>query len=385
VRPRLEVLEERRVLSTLTVTSSLDGPFVSNLRSEIAAAQPGDTIVFDPRLNYQTLTLGYGQLEINKNLTIQGPGAGLLAIDGGGARVFQVDAGASVSISGLTIEGGTGQKYATALGGVTSDGTPDLYDGYGGGILNLGTLTLSGCTVTNNTDGNQWGGALGLYAGGGGIYNHGTMTLSSCTVTANSSYGWATAYWNSYGGGVSNDGTMTLSSCTVTGNSANSVPPITGTMKPSVGGGIYNGGTMTLSGSSVTGNIANAGGAGGGIFNATQENLTIRSSVVQNNTASEGGGIDNGGTTTLSGSTLTGNSATSGGAIFNHGTMTLSGSSVTGNTATSGGGIFNDKQGNLTILSSVVLNNTASDGADICNLGSMKISKDSQVGQVSKK
>src|SRR6516162_7983954 len=77
-RPRLEMLEERRVLSTLTVTNNLDGGFTGNtLRDEIAAAQPGDTIVFDPSLKGQTITLGASQLEISKNLTIQGPGANL--------------------------------------------------------------------------------------------------------------------------------------------------------------------------------------------------------------------------------------------------------------------------------------------------------------------
>src|SRR5262245_46749643 len=105
-RPGTEVLDARCLLSTLTVTSSLDnvgGPGDGTLRGEIAAAQSGDTIVFDPSLDGQTITLGSGrsyggigiqwsQLEINKNLTIQGPGAGLLAISGGtyyGSRVFQ--------------------------------------------------------------------------------------------------------------------------------------------------------------------------------------------------------------------------------------------------------------------------------------------------------
>jgi hypothetical protein len=252
--PRLEVLEERRVLSTLTVTNNTDY-LAGCLRAEISAAQPGDTIVFDPSLNGQTITLGGGQLEINKNLTIQGPGLGLLAINGGGfyngSRVFQVDAQTNVTISGLTIEGGIGFKYGPTNN--TFNFTPDYYDGYGGGILNLGTLALSGCAVTGNVASTGYvGGAFGLRHEGGGIYNHGTMTLSGCTVTGNT----AADFYLGYNG------------------------------------------------------------------------------------------------------------------IDNHG---------------AGGGIFNDEQGHLTILSSVVQNNTASDGADVCNLGTMKISKDSQVGEVSHK
>jgi hypothetical protein len=252
------VLEERRVLSTLTVASSLDnygGPGDGTLRGEIAAAQSGDTIVFDPSLDGQTLTLGTGrsyggigiqwsQLEIHQNLTIQGPGAGLLTISGGttyGSRVFQVDAGVTVTISGLTIaDGRANADYST-----NSASTAAHYDGCGGGILNLGTLTLSGCDVIDNYSSPSWLTNLGGFGyRGGGICNFGTMTLGGSTVSANSAYNW--------------------------------------------GGGIYNDGTMTLSGSTLNDNSA---AVGGGIFNDQQGNLTILSSVVQNNTAQDGADI----------------------------------------------------------------------------------------------
>jgi hypothetical protein len=268
------VLEERRVLSTLTVTNNTDF-LAGSLRAEIAAAQPGDTIDFAPGL--QTTTLG-GQLEINKNLTIQGPGAGLLAISGGdGSRVFKVDAGANVTISGLTIEGGNGDAFFQG-GGPGGSPTPDYYDGYGGGILNLGTLTLSGCTVTGNNTGGRWGGAFGARFEGGGISNHGTMTLSGCNVTDN----FANAHI------------------------ADPRPPESVT--PAAGGGIFNDGTMSLSGCAVTGNTAGfvngQDGKGGGIFNDTQGNLTINSSTVLNNTASDGADICDLGTMKVKNSTI---------------------------------------------------------------------------------
>jgi hypothetical protein len=243
------MLEGRRVLSTLTVTSSLDSnvfPGDGTLRGEIAVAQSGDTIVFAPSLDYQTLTLGGDQLEIYKNLTIQGPGAALLAISGGWhSRVFQVDAGVNVTISGLTVEEGAGNL------GPGSNSEPPLYDGDGGGILNLGTLTLSACTVTNNGTFGTGGG----YGWGGGIYNLGTLTLSGCSVTN-----------NSLGGGYG------------------------------YGGGIYNNGTLTLSDSIVTNNSASqrVGSAwGGGIFNDVQGHLTVLSSTVFKNTAWVGADIYN--------------------------------------------------------------------------------------------
>jgi hypothetical protein len=213
------MLEERRVLSTLTVTSNSDTTaWGSTLRNEIAAAQSGDTIVFDPSLDGQTISLLDLQLEINKNLTIQGPGAGLLAISGAGqSRVFQVDAGANVTISGLTIERGIGVAYTQTLAG---DYTPPPTDGAGGGILNLGTLTLSGCTVTGNhtvSGDGPW-----PYANwGGGIYNDGTLTLSGCTVTGNSA-GEAGYSKYSRGGGIFNDtqGSLTILSSTVQNNTS---------------------------------------------------------------------------------------------------------------------------------------------------------------------
>jgi hypothetical protein len=282
-RPRLELVERRDLLSTLTVTSA-DDSSASSLRGEINAAQSGDTIVFDPSLNGKTITLGGSQLEINKNLTIQGPGAGLLAINGGAfagvqTRVFQVDAGANVTISGLTIEGGNGLSYYSNNNNVT----PVPYDGGGGGILNLGTMTLSGCTVTRNNITVLYGTGDGvLFPSGGGIYNLGTMTLSGCTVSDNIPDLIQRSFFQ--GGGIYNLGTMTLSGCTVSDNSTYQPGTITGQ-----GGGIYNDGTMTLSGCTVTGNTAYAGG---GIFNDTQGHLTILSCVVQNNAARDGNGRD---------------------------------------------------------------------------------------------
>ena len=156
-RPQLEALEERWALSTLTVLNNLDSG-AGSLRYEIAAASGKDTIVFAPTLAEKTITLTSGELDITKNLTIQGPGAGKLAISGDNAsRVFEVDgAKKTVTLSGLTITHG---KSA-----------------FGGGILNDGTVTLTNCTVSGN----------GSAGGGGGVYNNGgTVTLTDCTVSSN--------------------------------------------------------------------------------------------------------------------------------------------------------------------------------------------------------
>src|SRR5262245_52815120 len=127
-RPRLEALERRDVPSTLTVTNNLDSyysPPAGSLRAEIAAAQPGDTIVFDQSLKGKTITLDYrSELCIDKSIDIEGLGAKYLAISGNtgtwGTRVFEIAATGSagtawggrpvqVTLAGLTIENGNGR------------------------------------------------------------------------------------------------------------------------------------------------------------------------------------------------------------------------------------------------------------------------------------
>ena len=81
VRPGLGVLEDRTVLSTLTVLNALDSG-AGSLRDTIKAASSGDTIRFDYSLSGQTITLTSGELAITKSLDIEGPGPGKLAISG---------------------------------------------------------------------------------------------------------------------------------------------------------------------------------------------------------------------------------------------------------------------------------------------------------------
>src|ERR1700723_2507018 len=180
--------------ATDTVTSLADDGSAGTLRSVIAAAASGDTINFSVT---GTISLTLGQLELSQNLSISGPGATYLAISGDNLNhaeydVFQVDVGVTASISGVTIESG---------------------NGYAGGILNDGTLTLSSSTLSGNS---------GFV--GGGIFNDGTLTLSSSPLPGTSAAGNSPAG----GGGICNVGTLTVINSTFSGNSAG------------YGGGIFN-------------------------------------------------------------------------------------------------------------------------------------------------
>ncbi len=250
LRPQLEALEGRDVPSTLTVTNNLDSGSGS-LRAEIAAAKSKDTIVFAPSLVGQTIALTSGELDLTKSLTIQGPGAGQLTVSGNGySRVFDVAQGVNVTLSGMTISNGLGLSlfYSQPL------------NGYGGGILNEGTLTVSGCTLSANSA--QFG---------GGVYNaaKGTLTLSSCTVSGNHA---------PYGGGMDNEGKATVSNSTLSSNSTGGTDV---SLAGTAGGSIYNGGTLTVSGCTVSNNDA---GIGGGIYNSGGASaLTVLDSVFSSN------------------------------------------------------------------------------------------------------
>jgi hypothetical protein len=260
-RPRLEALEDRWLPSTLTVINNLDSGHGS-LRDEIAHAKPNDTIVFAPRLDGQTITLTSGELDITKGLTIDGPGAGHLTISGHGGRVFEVNASAPVVLSGLTISDGTADNSPLP--------PPFQHAGGGGGILNLSTLTLSGCTVSNNH-----ATADIATAYGGGIYNAGTLTITNSTLSNN-----FTSPYSGYGegGGIYNAGTLTITNSTLSNNSSSNYG------YGGYGGAIYNAynaGTITITNSTLSYNSATDGGA---IYNTNNAGaLTVTSCTFHSN------------------------------------------------------------------------------------------------------
>jgi predicted outer membrane repeat protein len=305
----LEVLEDRWLPSTLTVTNNLDSG-KGSLRYEIAHADKNkDTIVFAPGLSGQTITLTSGELDIPTNLTIQGPspGAAPVTISGGGSsRVFEVEAGITVTLSGLTVRDGDGVAVA---------GSSTQFDGQGGGILNLGTLTVTNCTLSGNSA--QYG---------GGIYNAGTATISNSTVGM----------------------TKLSDGSTLPGNVA-SID----------GGGIYNGFTAAVTNSTLSGNSATD--LGGGINNGPAAMLTVSGCTLSGNSAFNGGGMSVNGTATVSGCTLSGNSAVSQGGGIYGGVLTVSGCTLSGNSAGSqGGGIYESSLAGetLTVSNSVFTMNT---------------------------
>jgi len=94
--------------ATITVINTNDsGP--GSLRQAVGSAQNGDTIVFDLELP-ATILLTSEELVINRNITISGPGANLLALSRApnalAFRIFHIMPNHSVTIQGVTISNG---------------------------------------------------------------------------------------------------------------------------------------------------------------------------------------------------------------------------------------------------------------------------------------
>jgi hypothetical protein len=243
---------------TLTVTNTNDsGP--GSLRQALVDANDGDTIDFAVT---GTIGLTTGELSVDKSITISGPGADNLAVNGNGtSRVFHVAPDRNVTISYLTITNG------------------GSFPNNGSGIYNeRAGLTVSSCTVSNNS--------AGL---GGGIFNDGSSGYASlqvvnstisdnsallgagiCNVAADSSA--TVVIRNSslsgnaagigIGGGVSNQGanaSMQISNSTFSGNSA------------FAGGTIHNTGNAIID---LSHNILKAGKTGGNIVNQSGSTVT---------------------------------------------------------------------------------------------------------------
>lgn len=233
-RLRVETLEDRAMLasfSAATVPELIAAIDATNLTAEadtISLAASGRYTLTAPN-NATAGANGLPVITAGADLTILGNDSIIERSTASGTppfRLFNVAAGASLTLENQTLQGGVGVQQ-------------------GGAILNEGTLTLRGVTVQNNfafgvSGINNFAFYVYAHGMGGGIYSSGSLTLESSTVKNNQAKGGT--------GGRGCDGR------TCGGLDGGH----------GLGGGIYAAdGTVTLRDSRVTDNVAQ-GGAGGG-------------------------------------------------------------------------------------------------------------------------
>jgi hypothetical protein len=240
-----------------------------SLRQAVLEACPGSTITFLGVTG--TIVLTSGEIVINKNLTINGPGVNLLSVSGNNSsRIFNINTnGVAVNINKLTITAGR-----TGL-------SVESFSGVGGGLLNQGSVSLTNIVFSGNNASRP-----NTICSGGGMYNIGQANLTN-VVFSNNTVGGS-------GGAIQTGGSQT-SSATFTnvvfsGNSATSINGLAG-----IGGAVINNGALsTYTNCTFYGNTAVI--RGGAMYNVNffaANQVQIKNCIFWGNTAPLFADIDN--------------------------------------------------------------------------------------------
>ena len=208
------------------------------LKKAVEDANADDIITIKGEIKATNDTDNYGEIIINKNLTIRGKsgkGTDILNAntDGTGTthRIFNVQIGKTLTLSGLTL------KNAKAPSGTNGNGGAIFVKS--GGKVELSSCTIEGCKANGGS-----GGAIGSQGG--------SVIITGCTLTGNSATDGGAVY-------VTSGGVFTMHSGTISSNTVQSTAP------KARGGGVFVsvGATFTMGGGTISGNTAiTQGGTG---------------------------------------------------------------------------------------------------------------------------
>ena len=343
-----------------------------SIQTAINSANPGDTIVINPGIYTESLTL-------DKPVSLIGIGNATTIINAGAGRGLTVTGSLisnSVIISGLTFTRGDahGEWCPAGCGGgilITDTARPLIENviisnntaSYaGGGIYADSPLTLINVDVVHNS--------VGTFGGNGGGVNARSITLTGGRFEDNSC-GWASFC---KGGGLYTSD-LILSGTRFIHNVAAARFFEPG--PESAGGGVYVGGDAIINSAIFENNVCINGLSyhpcnGGALYvegNYTDSILMITNTRFVSNTAGgDGGGVYRPyGVASLAGVYLENNQGDYGGGLSVGGTVTLTGSDLISNTAYRGGGLY--AAGNVSLNNARFINNTAKYGGSGASLG----------------
>ena len=347
----------RAPADTLPVTSCADDGSADTLRSVIASASEGDVVDLSA-LDCSSITLTRGLIDLSvlgdhhiNDLSIFGPGAAALTIDGNGDRVFahgdfQIGLG-TLAISDLTIANG---NYTHGLASCIDSS----------GNVALRRAVVTGCEASG-------GGPLTF----GGAVTAAYLEMASSTIS--DSHSSAAGDNVAIGGGAYVSGDATLLDSTISGNTVLAETPGDGTYYLSAGGGLYVRGGLTLSRSVLSHNAVYVPsftyGWGGGIF--VRADTDVEASTFNGNFATLGGGLykavfshygDPGTTLVVGNSTFANNYASMGAGLASARPATITSSTLSANFGSSGaGGVWVKAEADLVLQSSIVARNRTGD------------------------
>jgi hypothetical protein len=265
-----------------------------SLRDAVATAASGDTVDFSA-LTCSTITLTSGAIVVAQSaLTLSGPGADQLVIDGDFAdRVLQHTGTGTLVVDGIAIRNGKYVSDATPQGGcIASEGN-----------VVLTSATVSGCILV--------GGDANVVAIGGAIYAAGNLFMLSSTLSGNTVSGTGTPISNSHGGAAVVRGSLTMKYSTADDNAA-----VTIDGHNSAAGAFSGYGSTYILGSTISNNTARFFGALAA-DGAASDSLVIHNSTISGNRAGSFSAIYTQSPTTITNSTIAFNSATYGrGALY---------------------------------------------------------------------
>lgn len=250
-------------------------------------------------------------------------------------------------------------------------GTANRAEGAGIG-MDAGTLDISGGVISGNTLNAPIGFGAGIYvhdtvfgmsggtvsgnvsctSGGGAFVDTGsTFTMSGGSIGGSAASDANTAL---SGGGLFNFSTVNMTGGAILGNK-------TGTTYVSQGGGVTNQGSFTMSGAaSITGNTSPYGG---GVSNSMDFYISGSATIDGNTSTICGGGVYSSTSDLfqINGGSISNNTSDRGGGVYvNYGTADMTAGSITGNQATdSGGGIYDQASEPMSLSGGTISGNSA--------------------------
>lgn len=352
--------------ATLTVDDLADTNTATTLRYALNNYGANDTITFSVA---GEISLTGNLPTIDKPVTIDGPGAATLTINGGGGqRIFNINDGST----------GVGNQILVVIDDLT------LYNGGatdGGAIICRENLSVTNCIIDSCSATNGYGG--GIMMGSYGLDdNYGHLLLDGCDIydcsaTAGgggvncASYYNASSYWG--------NGQLTITGCEFDGNTVSAAG--------ADGGGVHCTGTervMWITDSYI--HDCDAVDLGGGVCVGGVRSI-LDSCTISANTADKGAGFTSDsisnkpGDLTMTNCTIYGNTADNGngGGVYHQNNSTAPKSSdfinctIAANSCTgSGGGLSSGGQSNFNIRNTIIAGNSATtSNPDISDIGAI--------------